>query len=147
LASASKWHDSSSMSWLLPSKIFMYHASQPLKIILTTDSIIKQTRKPYILYQDETDVKSICWILYVFNKYAVSLKSWDSWGGIATGYVLEDWGSILCMGKSFISTPHCPNQLWGLPRFLSHGYWGHFPRGEEAMTWSWQVSSIMTWSQ
>jgi hypothetical protein len=29
-------------------------------------------------------------------------------------------------GVRFFSSPHCPDQFWGPPSFLSSGYWGLF---------------------
>jgi hypothetical protein len=34
------------------------------------------------------------------------------------------WGSNPGRGKIFISSPKCPDWLWGLPILLFSGYWG-----------------------
>jgi hypothetical protein len=43
---------------------------------------------------------------------------------IATGYVLDDRGSIPGRGKRFYSSPLHPDRLWFPPILLSNGYRG-----------------------
>jgi hypothetical protein len=48
--------------------------------------------------------------------------------GIPTDYGLDDRGSSASRGKTFFSTLHSQDRLWGPPSFLSNGYRGLFPR-------------------
>jgi len=50
-----------------------------------------------------------------------------------------DWmigGSSPGRGSEFLSSPPCPDRLWGAPRLLSNGYQGPFPGGKAAKAWS-----------
>jgi hypothetical protein len=49
------------------------------------------------------------------------LRSWDSTVGIATGYGLDDRGSIPEENKQF-SSPQLSDQLWGPPILIYIGY-------------------------
>jgi hypothetical protein len=104
LVPPSMWQDSSWIrSWLLPSRSFTYHASQPLHTIY---SHFWQYHKMY--------TKRLCsplsfvtignimwWILFVFNKYAISLRrSRLGTVSIVTGYRLGDEGvRVRVLGK------------------------------------------------
>jgi hypothetical protein len=46
----------------------------------------------------------------------------DSAFGIATGYELDDRGSISGRGNKFFSTPKLPDRIWGPTKLLSNGY-------------------------
>jgi hypothetical protein len=61
----------------------------------------------------------------------VSLGSKDSIVGIATGYVPDDQevGVQVPVGSRSISSPNCPDLLWGPPNLLSNRYQGFFPNG------------------
>jgi hypothetical protein len=48
---------------------------------------------------------------------------------IATGYELDDGGSIPGTGKTFSFFPQCPDGFWVLPSPQSKGYWCLFPQG------------------
>jgi hypothetical protein len=50
----------------------------------------------------------------------------DSAVGIATGYGLDDRGIgvRVLVGSRIFSSPHRPDQFWGLPSFVSNGYGG-----------------------
>jgi hypothetical protein len=65
----------------------------------------------------------------------------DSKSGIATGYGLDDPGSIPSTGKFFFS-PQRPNWLWGPPSFLANGYWELYSGGKAAGAWIWPLTSI-----
>jgi hypothetical protein len=47
--------------------------------------------------------------------------------GVATGYRLDDQGSIPGRDKRLFSTQQRPNQLQNPPSLLSNGYQGHLP--------------------
>jgi hypothetical protein len=47
----------------------------------------------------------------------------------ATGYWLDNQGSIPGKGKIFVSVSERPDRVWGPPSLLSNGYRGLFPRG------------------
>jgi hypothetical protein len=53
----------------------------------------------------------------------------DSSVSIATGYGLDDRGSIPGGGWQFFSSTLCPDRLLGPPSLLSKGYQGVFPWG------------------
>jgi len=36
---------------------------------------------------------------------------------------------IFSRGERCVSSPKCPNQLWGAPSLLVSGFWGIFPGG------------------
>jgi hypothetical protein len=48
----------------------------------------------------------------------------DSSVGIATGYRLDDRGSIPGGGWEFFSSTPCPDRFWGPPSLISNGYRG-----------------------
>jgi hypothetical protein len=50
--------------------------------------------------------------------------------GIATGYGLDDPGSILGSAR-FFSSPQRPDRLWDPPSLISNGYRDSFP-GDKA---------------
>jgi hypothetical protein len=61
------------------------------------------------------------------------LMSWHNPVSVMTGYGLDDQmikGLIPGWGWESLSSPPCPDQLWGPPIFLSNGYQGLFSRGE-----------------
>jgi hypothetical protein len=66
----------------------------------------------------------------------------DSSVGIGTGYGVDGRGSIPGKGKRFVSSPQCPDRLWGPPILLCYGYRGRFPGGKAAEVWSWPLASI-----
>jgi hypothetical protein len=41
------------------------------------------------------------------------------------GYGLDDPG-LITSRAIFLSSPQCPDQLWGTPNLLYNGYWGLF---------------------
>jgi hypothetical protein len=51
--------------------------------------------------------------------------------GIVSGYGLgnQEVRIRVPVGSRIFSSPHCPDRLWGVPRLLSNGYQGLFPRG------------------
>ena len=49
---------------------------------------------------------------------------------------LKNRGSIPARDKTLISSPSCPNRLWGLSSLLFNGY-----RGKVAGCWSWPLTS------
>jgi hypothetical protein len=71
---------------------------------------------------------NICATFYIVLNHCRSL---DSVVGIATVYGLDDRGVgvRVPVGSRIFSSPRRPDRPWGLPNFLSNGYWGLFPRG------------------
>jgi hypothetical protein len=69
-------------------------------------------------------------IRYVFN--STNIVSQDSSVGIATGYGLVGWGSILGGGTTLFSFSQRPGQFWGPPSFLACDYRALLPRGKAA---------------
>jgi hypothetical protein len=68
----------------------------------------------------------------------------DSSVGIVTGYGLDGRILIPGRGKRFLSTPQCPDRLWGPPSLLSNwaGGGGHFLLGKAARAWCWPHTFI-----
>jgi hypothetical protein len=48
------------------------------------------------------------------------------------GYGLDSRGSITGKGKKFVSTPQCPDRLWGPLTPYTMCTWGCFPGGKAA---------------
>jgi hypothetical protein len=131
LATTSKWQYSSLIwSWLLPSKSFTYHASQILNIICSWWHL--KTNSKNSVLQDELHVKVMCGIMYIFNKYAVSRKSMDTWVSITTVYELDIRVQFLAWAK-ILSLPHIvqtgsgahPDYFPTVTEGTSPGWWGH----------------------
>jgi hypothetical protein len=72
---------------------------------------------------------------------SVSTEIEDSSVCIATGYSLDDRGSIPDRGKRFFRLP-CLDRLWDPPGLLFSGYPGLFPGTKAAGAWSWPLTSI-----
>jgi hypothetical protein len=64
----------------------------------------------------------------------LSVYSWDSSVGIATGYRLDERGSISGTDTMFFSSPQRADQLWGPLSLLSNGYRGQCGRGVKLTT-------------
>jgi hypothetical protein len=115
---------------------FTYHAPQPLHTILVYTHF-QQYLKIYAKrlcssLRLVTIVKSMCWILYVFNKCAISLRrSRDSAVGIVTGSRLDNRGVRVRVpvGSRIFSSLHHPDRFRNPPSLQSNGYWGNFPLG------------------
>jgi hypothetical protein len=76
-----------------------------------------------------------------FHPYTCYTRSKDSSVGIATGYGLNDLGSIPGSERYFFPPQH-PHRFWGPLTFLSDGYWGCFPGDKAAGPLSWPLTSI-----
>jgi hypothetical protein len=58
-----------------------------------------------------------------------TIRSWNSWTGITTGYGVDGLGSIPGRGKKFFYIPQCLEQFWGsLTPPPSNGYRGYSSR-------------------
>jgi hypothetical protein len=70
----------------------------------------------------------------VSMRWIISIWSWDSVGGIATGYMLDDQGVgvRVLVGSRMFSPPRRPDRLWDPSSHLSNGYRGAFPGGKVA---------------
>jgi hypothetical protein len=88
-------------------------------------------------------IHHILFIQYCFNIVSPMLVSRDSAVGIATGYGLDDWavGVRVPVGSRMLTSPCCPDRLWGPPNLLYNGYRGFFPGGKAVGAWSWPLTS------
>jgi hypothetical protein len=80
-----------------------------------------------------TDAYQLTSTQYIFQRSILILWFHPRRHGIsvvlATGYGLNDGGSISGRGEIFFSTPQLPDLLWGPPSLLSDGYRVIFPLG------------------
>jgi hypothetical protein len=60
-----------------------------------------------------------------------SFRSWDNIVCVATSYRLDNQGVGVRapVGIRIISSPRCPDRLWGPPNLVSNGYQRLIPRG------------------
>jgi hypothetical protein len=68
--------------------------------------------------------------LLFFTVCFTTLESRDSSVGMAKDYELGDRGSIPDRVKRSFFSPQSPDRFWGSPSFLSNGYRGLSPRGQ-----------------
>jgi hypothetical protein len=66
----------------------------------------------------------------------------DSSVGIATGYGVDDRGSITGRGKTFFCYPQRPDRLWAHSAFYPMGTGDSSSLGKAAEAWSWPLTSI-----
>jgi hypothetical protein len=61
---------------------------------------------------------------YSSIQYCLECKSHGSAVGIATGYGLDNFGVgvQVLVGLRILTSPYCPDRLWGPPSLLSNGY-------------------------
>jgi hypothetical protein len=60
-------------------------------------------------------------------------------------YVLDNWGTVIQLpvaGRNLFLFHRIQTSIETHPTLLSSGYWGSFPRGKGASTWSLQLTSI-----
>jgi hypothetical protein len=74
-----------------------------------------------ILRPTDTKIAVQCGPNCIYYKHVIN-RNWT-----ATGYGFDGRGSIPSMGKTFFSSPQCPDRLWGPSRLLYNGYRWQFP--------------------
>jgi hypothetical protein len=73
-------------------------------------------------------------LIMKFSQNSCHFMSRDSAVGIATGYGLDkrEVRVRLPVGPTIVTSPCCPDRLWGPPNLLYNGYQGLFPAGKAA---------------
>jgi hypothetical protein len=69
-------------------------------------------------------------------KHFMWIKLWS----LVTRLRMDDRGSIPGRSREFLSSPPCPDRLWGPPSLLSSGYLTLSLGGEAPWAWSWSLT-------
>jgi hypothetical protein len=96
-----------------------------LSILNETSSIYcAQLSKFHLRTGTEPSFRSIVWMMSRIMIISIV--------GIATAFGLVDRGVEVRVpvGSRILTSPYCPDRLWGPTNLLSSGYWASFPGGK-----------------